>query len=113
MVGVPISGRGQTILDILLYLIIGVTISLGVMTVGPLVIFGFLVIPPLAALPWARGMASFSIIASLFGGASAFAGFYLSYTRDLPLGPVVICVACGMYACSAAARRAVPRSLWP
>ena len=86
-------------------------ISLGVMTVGPLVIFGFLVIPPLAALPWARGMASFSILASALGGLSAFAGFYISYTRDLPLGPVVICVACGVYALSSAARLIAPRAL--
>ncbi|MDD5302711.1 MAG: metal ABC transporter permease [Elusimicrobia bacterium] len=105
-------GRDVLVWDLLLYLIIGVAISLGVMTVGPLVIFGFLVIPPLAALPWARGMASFSVIASLLGGLSAFAGFYLSYTHDLPLGPVVICIACGVYALSSAARLVVPKSLW-
>jgi len=98
-------GRSALAWDALLFLIIGVTISLGVMTVGPLVIFGFLVIPPLAALPWSRGMASFSVLASLLGGFSAFAGFYVSYTRDLPLGPVVICAACAVYAVSLSARR--------
>ena len=103
-------GRNVLVWDVLLYLIIGVTISLGVMTVGPLVIFGFLVIPPLAALPWARGMASVSILASVLGGLSAFAGFYLSYKYDLPLGPVVICVACGVYTLSSAARLIVPKS---
>ncbi len=104
-------GRNVLVWDVLLYLIIGVTISLGVMTVGPLVIFGFLVIPPLAALPWARGMASLSILSSLLGGLSAFAGFYLSFTRDLPLGPVVIGIACGVYALSSTARLIVPKSL--
>lgn len=94
-------GRRVLLWDLLLYAIIGVTISLGVMTVGPLVIFGFLVIPPMAALPWARGMLSFSLLSSLLGGVSAFAGFYLSYTYDLPLGPVVVCVACAAYAVSA------------
>lgn len=103
-------GRNVLAWDLLLFLIIGLTISLGVMTVGPLVIFGFLVIPPLAALPWARGMISFSVIASLLGGLSAFAGFYLSYTRDLPLGPVVVCIACGVYGLSAGARKLVPKS---
>ncbi len=97
-------GRNVLAWDILLSLIIGITISLGVMTVGPLVVFGFLVIPPLAALPWARGMASFSLLASLLGGFSAFVGFHLSYTHDLPLGPVVVCVACGVYALSSACR---------
>jgi ABC-type Mn2+/Zn2+ transport system permease subunit len=104
-------GRKVLAWDLLLYLIIGVTISLGVMTVGPLVIFGFLVIPPLAALPWSRGMASFSMLASALGGLSAFAGFYISYTYDLPLGPVVICIACGVYALSSAIRFIVPKAL--
>lgn len=103
-------GRNVAAWDLLLFLIIGLTISLGVMTVGPLVIFGFLVIPPLAALPWARGMVSFSVIASLLGGLSAFAGFYLSYTRDLPLGPVVVCIACAVYALSSLARLLLPKS---
>ena len=101
-------GRNVAGWDLLLYLIIGLTVSLGVMTVGPLVIFGFLVIPPLAALPWARGMMSLSLLASALGGLSAFAGFYLSYTFDLPLGPLVVAVACGVYALSAAARLAAP-----
>jgi ABC-type Mn2+/Zn2+ transport system permease subunit len=103
-------GRSVLVWDLLLYLIIGVTISLGVMTVGPLVIFGFLVIPPMAALPWAGGMLSLSILASLLGGLSAFTGFYLSYTFDLPLGPVVVCVACGVYAVSSAASLLAPKS---
>ncbi len=86
-------GRNVLFWDTLLYLVVGLTISLGVMTVGPLVIFGLLVIPPMAALPWARGMMSFSLIASLLGGLSGFAGFYASYTRDLPLGPTIVCTA--------------------
>ncbi|MBI5201229.1 MAG: metal ABC transporter permease [Elusimicrobia bacterium] len=86
-------GRQAGMWDILLYAIVGVTISLGVMTVGPLVTFGFLVLPPMAALPWARGIRSFSILASVLGGLSAFTGFFVSYTRDLPLGPVVVAMA--------------------
>lgn len=102
-------GRNALAWDLLLYLIIGLAVSLGVMTVGPLVTFAFLVVPPLAALPWARGMASLSVLASLFGGLAAFAGFHLSFTRDLPLGPAVVCAACAVYALSSAARLAVPR----
>lgn len=103
-------GRSVLGWDLLLYLIVGLTVSLGVMTVGPLVTFGYLVIPPLAALPWARSMTSLSLLASALGGLSAFAGFYLSYTLDLPLGPVVVCLACGVYALSSAARLVMPRS---
>lgn len=86
-------GRNVLAWDALLYLLIGLVISLGVMTAGPLVIFGFLVIPPMAALPWAKSMRSFSFIASAIGGLSAFCGFYLSYVYDLPLGPLIVCAA--------------------
>lgn len=97
-------GRSVRLWEGLLTLIVGVTISLGVMTVGPLVIFGLLVVPPMAALPWAHGMRSFSFVASLCGGASAFVGFYISYTHDLPLGPVIVCVACALLILSSALR---------
>jgi ABC-type Mn2+/Zn2+ transport system permease subunit len=102
-------GRSVLVWDGLLYLIVGLTISLGVMTVGPMVIFAFLVIPPMAALPWARGMASFSLIASFCGGSSAFLGFYISYTHDLPLGPVIVCVAACVLILSSALRWLMPR----
>ncbi len=97
-------GRNVLFWDGLLFLLVGVTISLGVMTVGPLVIFGMLLLPPMAALPWAGGMLSFSLLSSIFGGLGAFAGFYVSYTHDLPLGPVIVCAAAGVLVLSQAAR---------
>lgn len=101
-------GRRVLLWDLFLYLLIGLVISLGVMTAGPLVIFGFLVIPPMAALPWSRGMMSFSLLASALGGLSAFAGFYVSYAYDLPLGPVAVCVAALVLLLSTAASELLP-----
>jgi ABC-type Mn2+/Zn2+ transport system permease subunit len=46
----------------------------------------------MAALPWATGVVSLSLLSALFGGAGALGGFYFSYTNDLPLGPVIVCV---------------------
>jgi len=79
--------------DALLYLLIGVTISLGVMTAGPLVTFGFLVVPPLTARLLTRRMTTFAFAAAGLGGATAFAGFYCAYVLDLPLGPAQVAVA--------------------
>jgi len=79
--------------DALLYLTIGATIALGVMTAGPLVTFGFLVVPPLTARLLTRRMLTFSIVASLIGGVTAFAGFYCAYRFDLPLGPAEVALA--------------------
>jgi ABC-type Mn2+/Zn2+ transport system permease subunit len=97
-------GRSVVFWDGLLYLLIGVTISLGVMTVGPLVIFGLLVVPPMIVLPWAKGMKSLSIGASAAGGLSAFAGFYLSYRFDLPLGPLIVAALCALFGLSSLVR---------
>ena len=103
-------GRNVAFWDGLLYLLIGVTISLGVMTVGPLVIFGLLVVPPMIALPWARGMKSLSVGSSAAGGLSAFAGFYFSYRFDLPLGPLIIAALGAFFALSSLLRAVLPRS---
>ncbi len=79
--------------DSLLYLMIGITISLGVMTAGPMVTFGFLVIPPLTARMLTRRMLTFSLIAACLGAMTAFAGFYCAYRFDLPLGPAEVALA--------------------
>jgi len=79
--------------DSLLYLLIGVTISLGVMTAGPLVTFGFLVVPPLTARLITHRMLTFSLVAAGLGATTAFVGFYCAYRFDTPLGPAEVAVA--------------------
>jgi len=88
-----VLGKRAALWDAVLYLIIGITISFGVMTAGPLVTFGFLVVPPLTARLVTRHMLSFSAAAAAFGAVTAFAGFYVAYTFDLPLGPTDVALA--------------------
>jgi ABC-type Mn2+/Zn2+ transport system permease subunit len=71
----------------LIYLLIGVTVSISVLSVGPLISFGFLLVPALTAHLFARNMKCFFILASLFGGVTAFLGFWLAYQWDWPVGP--------------------------
>lgn len=73
--------------DILLYLLIGLTVSMAVLSVGPLIAFGFLLIPALMANLFARNMRQFTTLASLIGGVAAFLGFWIAYQWDLPVGP--------------------------
>jgi len=89
-----VFGRSVALWDGLLYLLIGVTISLGVMTAGPLVTFGFLVVPALTARLLVRRMPTFSVAASAIGAAAAFVGFWAAYAWDLPLGPSQVATAC-------------------
>lgn len=84
--------------DALLFLLIGLTISMAVLSVGPLVSFGYLLIPPLIAHLLARNMRQFALWASGIGGGSALAGFYVSYRWDLPVGPTDVALLGILYA---------------
>lgn len=86
-------GRSVTVWQVMLFAIVGITISFGVMTVGPMVVFGLLLLPPLTAYRVVRGVLPLCVASSALGAASAFLGFYLSYRYDLPLGPTDIVVA--------------------
>lgn len=82
-----ILGKNVVLWDVLLYLLIGLTISMAVLSVGPLIAFGFLLIPALASHSFARTMRQFMAWASLIGGTAAFVGFWIAYRWDLPVGP--------------------------
>jgi ABC-type Mn2+/Zn2+ transport system permease subunit len=73
--------------DAVMYLLIGFTVSIAVLSVGPLIAFGFLLIPVLTVRLFARNMRQFTITASLVGGVASFFGFWIAYQWDLPVGP--------------------------
>jgi len=85
--------------DLLLYLLIGLAISVAVIAVGPLVTFGFLLLPSLAVRPFAATMRQFVVASSVLGGLASVAGFMLAYEWDLPVGPTDVAllgVLCGV-----------------
>ncbi len=86
-------GKRIVIWDMLLFGIIGVTISLGVLVVGPLVMFGFLIVPPMIAGRLTVGMRSVSIVAALIGAGIALVGFAVAYKLDWPTGPTDVALA--------------------
>jgi len=84
--------------DVLLYLLIGLTVSMAVLSVGPLIAFGFLLIPALTAHFVARNMRQFMLLASVIGGVTAILGFYIAYKQDLPVGPTDVVLLGVLYA---------------
>jgi len=82
-----ILGKNVVFWDVLLYLMIGLTVSIAVLSVGPLIAFGFLLIPALTAHLFAHNMRQFTTVASIIGGVVAFLGFWVAYQWDLPVGP--------------------------
>jgi ABC-type Mn2+/Zn2+ transport system permease subunit len=85
---------GNSILawDAWLFAMIGIAIAMGVIIVGPMLTFAFLIIPPLAARRFCRHMASLFALSGILGGAAALVGFLISYQWDLPLGPTDMAV---------------------
>ena len=77
-----------------LYVLCGFSIAIGVIMAGPLLVFGFMVLPPLISRALARGMSSFFVLSSLVGLMTALGGFYLSVRLDLPLGPTDVALGC-------------------
>jgi zinc/manganese transport system permease protein len=83
---------------VLLYILIGLTVSMAVLSVGPLIAFGFLLIPALTAHLMANNMRQFTVLASMIGGIAAFFGFYIAYRWDLPVGPTDVVLLGVLYA---------------
>jgi ABC-type Mn2+/Zn2+ transport system permease subunit len=93
--------------DGLLYALLGVAIGLGVMTAGPLVVFGFLVLPPLAALGVASSLGAVFALSAGVAGLSSLGGFALAYRADLPAGPTSVAVATAAWILLAGGARAL------
>jgi ABC-type Mn2+/Zn2+ transport system permease subunit len=91
--------------DALTYLLIGFTVSMAVLSVGPLISFGFLLIPPLTAHLFARTMRQFTIFASAIGGVASFIGFWIAYQWDWPVGPTDVVLLGIIYAIGFAVKK--------
>ena len=91
-------GKKVVFWDVLLYLLIGMTVSMAVLTVGPLIAFGLLLIPALTAHLFARNMRQLGVLASLIGAAAAFLGVWAAYVWDLPVGPTDVVLLGVIYA---------------
>lgn len=90
-------GRSPARWDALLYALLGVGISVGVMTAGPMVVFGFLVLPALAALRVTSHLGATFLVAAAIGTLCSFGGFEIAYRADLPAGPVYVLLAAAVW----------------
>ncbi|MBL8857767.1 MAG: metal ABC transporter permease [Planctomycetes bacterium] len=79
--------------ELLLNVIIGLVVAVGTMTLGPTMLFGLLVLPPLAARSWSRSMTQYFVFAGGFGALAVLLGVVISFELDLPLGASVVAAA--------------------
>src|SRR5438093_1903394 len=97
-------GKHVLVWDLPLFGVVGVTISLGVLVVGPLVMFGFLIVPPMIAGRLALGMRNVSVMAAMLGAGVALVGFAAAYRLDWPTGPTDVALAGAVLAVVTAAQ---------
>ena len=102
-------GKNVLLWDIVIYLLIGVTVSISVLSVGPLISFAFLLIPALTAHLFARNMRQLFTLASIIGGVAAFIGFWLAYQWDWPVGPTDVVLLGVIYAAGVGLKKALMR----
>ncbi|MCX6911263.1 MAG: metal ABC transporter permease [Verrucomicrobia bacterium] len=101
--------RRPWVWDLVLYGVFGVTISVGVMIVGPLALFGFLILPALTVLPWSHGLPSLAVGSCGIGCVTAFCGFAIASAQNLPVGPTDVALGFALFAMSSLVRSVARR----
>jgi iron/zinc/copper transport system permease protein len=61
--------------------------------VGDIFVFGFLVIPPVAAMLLANRVRSIFVTSAIIGAVSPVIGLYLAFEFDFPSSPIIVAVA--------------------
>ncbi|MDZ4772985.1 MAG: iron chelate uptake ABC transporter family permease subunit [Planctomycetota bacterium] len=88
-----VLGKHVTAFEGLLNVVVGLTVSVGTMTLGPTMLFGLLVLPPLAARRFASSMTNFFLLSSGIGVLAVVLGVVISFELDFPLGPSIVAAA--------------------
>jgi ABC-type Mn2+/Zn2+ transport system permease subunit len=89
-----VSGLKLARWNVFLALLNGCVVGVAVATTGPLVTFGFLILPVLAVASFSRSLHAHLAWSMAFGVVMAVAGFLVSYRLDLPLGDSVVALGC-------------------
>ncbi len=77
----------------LFYTIAAVVISVATHMVGDIFVFGFLVVPPVAAMLLVRKVKSIFLVSVIIGAMSPLIGLFLAFVFDFPSSPIIVAVA--------------------
>jgi len=78
--------------DFLFYLSFGVVITLAVPIAGVLMVFSFLVVPAVIANLFTVDRRRMALLSWGSGALASILGLWVSYTKDLPTGPLIVCM---------------------
>ncbi len=85
-----VLGRPVRRIELLFMIVTGLSVSVGTMSVGPMMLFGLLVLPPMGARPFARSMRGFLWKSAGLGALGALLGLFVAFSVDLPPSPCVV-----------------------
>jgi zinc/manganese transport system permease protein len=86
------GGIGRTALDFAFYGLLAFVVASSVKVAGVLVVFTWLVMPPVIAFLWVEKMIRGMIIALPLSLLGSLGGLWLSYKYDWPTGPAIVVV---------------------
>ena len=86
-------GHSVKMAEVLQVVIIGTAVGGGVITIGPVLVFALIFVPPLAAYPGSPGMRGFLLRTVGCGLAAVLLSWPVSFVLDIPYGPTVALVA--------------------
>ncbi len=88
------SGLNTELLDFILYLTIGFTISVMTKLTGVIFVFSSLIIPPLCAISVSKSVKNIVITSIFIAIITTIFGTILSYKFDLPTSPTIVTLYC-------------------
>ena len=97
------AARGWPVarIDLLMMGLLLAIVTIGLKTVGLILIIALVIIPPVAARFWTERLGAMVAIAGVFGGLSAYLGAAASALYpDLPAGGVIVLTAAALFAVS-------------
>lgn len=100
-----VLGKRVLLLEGLLTAVTGLLVSVGAMILGPIPLFGLLVLPPIAARAWAGSMAGYLRLSVAFGLIAVLLGVLASFELDLPMGAAIAAAAALVHVPGFALRR--------
>jgi ABC-type Mn2+/Zn2+ transport system permease subunit len=84
--------------DMIFYLVAGLVIAFATHMVGDLFVFGFLVVPAMAAMLLSRKVTAIFAIAVVIGIIAPIIGLFVAFHYDFPSSPAIVGVACAVVA---------------
>jgi len=76
--------------DFLFYISLGFVIAFAIRVGGVLLVFSYLIVPPVSAIILSRNKHAILIISLALGVLASFLGLYASYRFDLPTGAAIV-----------------------